>query len=182
MHIPSTMDITVYTYHIIYIWIVQFVPTRNKLTWKQMIAFCGLHFLYTLYYLEGPLGIIIPDPFWWVFYGFPVVQPLSHTYPFQTWPKRGLGIPKRGLKWLSTKLPIELFWLFTVVSWSFMAAPPLCHSTSVFNSFGTQKKQMPLSEKAVSEKPVSEKAVSEKHVSEKPVSEKCVMLALAFCF
>ena len=40
--------------------------------------------IHTLYYSEGPLGIIIPDPFWWVFYGFPVVQPLSHTYPFQT--------------------------------------------------------------------------------------------------
>ena len=33
------------------------------------------------------------------------------------------------------------FCIFTVVSWSFMAAPPLCHSTSVFNSFGTQKKK-----------------------------------------
>ena len=127
----------------IYIYIYQ-VPSWSK---------------FSEYYSEGPLGIIIPDPFWWVFYGFPVVQPLSHTYPFQTWPKRGLGIPERGLKWLSTKLPIDLFWLFTVVSWSFMAAPPLCHSTSVFKSFGTQKKEMPLSEKPVSGKPVSEKAV-----------------------
>ena len=69
------------------------------------------------------------------------------------------------------------FCIFTVVSWSFMAAPPLCHSTSVFNSFGTQKKEMPLSEKAVSEKPVSEKAVSEK-----PVSEKCVFWHSPFAF
>ena len=48
------------------------------------ISYMNIHELHTLYYLEGPLGIIIPDPFWWVFYGFPVVQPLSHTYPFQT--------------------------------------------------------------------------------------------------
>ena len=51
----------------------------------QLFCSCmNLWKVHTLYYSEGPLGIIIPDPFWWVFYGFPVVQPLSHTYPFQT--------------------------------------------------------------------------------------------------
>ena len=37
-------------------------------TWRSTILVVILH---TLYYSEGPLGIRIVDPFWWVFYLFP---------------------------------------------------------------------------------------------------------------
>ena len=147
-------------------------PTNDKNNKKNNVnRYKQLFMTYPLL-LGGPPRYNHSRPFLVGLLWFPCGPTVESHIPISDLTQKRPWYPEKRSKMIIHQTTHWTVFSSIAVSRSFMAAPPLCHSTSFLKSFGTQKKEMPLSEK-----PVSEKAVSEK-----PVSEKCVMLALAFCF